>query len=79
MKLFIFFRRYFHVDGSRREKLFCKLTLALSGIILTVLCLAGYAVVYARCYDIMNDTPLTIIDYNEEETVLTFLGTRYKF
>ncbi|MDR0986490.1 MAG: hypothetical protein LBL98_02180 [Ruminococcus sp.] len=79
MKLFILLRRFFHVDGTRREKIRANITLALSGVILSVLCLAGYTVVYAKCYNIMNDEPLTIYEYNEENAVLTFLGNMYSF
>jgi hypothetical protein len=77
MKILVFIKRFFHVDGGKSEKLRCNLTLALSSVILIVLCLAGYTVVYARCYDIMNDEPLTVFEYNEEDAVLTFLGKNY--
>jgi hypothetical protein len=73
--MFIFIRYFFRVEASRREKIKCNITLALSSIILIVLCLVGYTIVYARSYDIMNEQPILIFDYNEEDTVLTFLGT----
>jgi hypothetical protein len=79
MRIVILLKRFFHVDGGKREKLLCNITLTLSSVILIVLCLTGYAVVYARCYDIMNDEPLTVFEYNEEDAVLTFLGNKYTF
>jgi hypothetical protein len=79
--LAVFLHRYFHVDNNRRQRIRNKAALIFAAVVAILLSVAGYTVVYARSYAVMNDTPLVVWEVSKDgdKTAVTYLGRTFTF
>jgi hypothetical protein len=79
--LAVFAHRFFRVETSRRQKIKSKIALLFAAVVAVLLSVAGYTVVYARSYAVMNDTPLVVWEVSKDgdKTAVTYLGRTFTF
>jgi hypothetical protein len=79
--MLLFLKRFFYTDSTRKERRTMRLVIIPALLCITALFAAGYTVVYARSFDMMNDTPLVVwkVEKEGDETAVTCLGKTYRF
>jgi hypothetical protein len=78
--MILLIRKFFHVDGSKSEKRRVKWILIPVFTVIIGLFSAGYTVVYARSYNVLNDTHITAFNIEKQGNsyIVTYLGKQYK-
>jgi hypothetical protein len=71
---------FFRVEAPRRKKRQNRILLFFCTVLLSASLLVGYTITYARCYNITNDTPITVFAVKniDGERVITYLNREYK-
>jgi hypothetical protein len=75
----VFLRNFFRIEATKRERKRKRLALFFGVIMVSGMLAAGYTVAYARCHNIISETPVTAFALNvtDNEAVLTYLGKDY--
>jgi hypothetical protein len=79
LQILLLVKRFFLVEAPKRRKRTNALLLSGFLAILSVLFVSGYGIVYTRCYNVMNKTPLNVFEITEKEnnTEIVILGKTY--
>jgi nitrate reductase NapE component len=79
LQILLLVKRFFSVEAPKRRKRTNALLLSGFFAVLSVLFISGYGIVYTRCYNIMNKTPLNVFEVTakENETEIVILGKMY--
>jgi nitrate reductase NapE component len=79
LQFLLIVKRFFSVEATKRRKRTNALVISCFLAVLSVLFVGGYGVVYTRCYNVMNKTPLNVFEVTQTATgtEIVILGKLY--